>query len=330
MPFLSIIVPIFNIEKYLPLCIESILKQSYNDYELILVDDGSPDGCPNICDQYAKYDNRIKVIHKKNGGLSDARNAGIEIAKGEYVLFIDGDDYMKDTTLEKVMNAFNSNKDLDMLICPLIKTYPSGKEIIDYLPLESENQLIDQKEMLAKMAISKTPFWGAGKNIYRHSIIKEKNIYFQNDLIGAEDCEFFMKYIRFCQKFYLVNIPVVHYRLEREGSITNVMSRSAIMGQLHVFYDNFYIYKYEKPYVDSKMQVFFAQKFANTVSLLYHLKNKSDYSQVITYINLHKNILKHTYGIKYSIAKAVWTILGFYKGSLLLWKLKSCKRGVVN
>ncbi|WP_432354367.1 glycosyltransferase family 2 protein [Sporosarcina sp. A2] len=328
MPLLSIIVPIFKIEKYLPRCIDSILRQPFNDYELILVNDGSPDACPSICNQYAESDNRIKVIHKKNGGLSDARNAGIENAKGRYLLFIDGDDYMKDFTLEKIMKPFNGSEDLDMLICPLIKTYPTGEEKVDYLPLESNYKLLNQKEMLAKMTISKTTFWGAGKNIYKNSIIKDKKLFFQKDLIGAEDCEFFMKYIRSCRNFYLINIPIVHYRLEREGSITNVMSMSAITGQLHVFYDNFYFYKYENQYVDSTMQVFFANKFANTVSLLYNLKNKADYSQVIAYLNHHKNILKYTNNLKYSIAKVVWSILGFYKGSILLRKLNSYKKGL--
>lgn len=91
---ISIIVPIYNVELYLEKCIESIINQTYKNLEIILVDDGSTDSCGKICDEYAKKDNRIKVIHKINGGLSDARNKGMEIAKGKYIGFVDGDDYV--------------------------------------------------------------------------------------------------------------------------------------------------------------------------------------------------------------------------------------------
>jgi glycosyltransferase involved in cell wall biosynthesis len=88
-PLISVIVPIYKVEEYLPRCIDSILAQTYKNLEIILVDDGSPDKCPAICDEYAKKDSRIKVIHKKNGGVSSARNAGLEAAKGDYIFFVD-------------------------------------------------------------------------------------------------------------------------------------------------------------------------------------------------------------------------------------------------
>lgn len=92
----SVIVPVYNVEQYLPQCVDSILAQTYKDLEVILVDDGSPDGSPAICDEYARRDPRVRVIHKKNGGLSDARNFGIDASTGEYLLFIDSDDYWDD------------------------------------------------------------------------------------------------------------------------------------------------------------------------------------------------------------------------------------------
>ena len=90
---ISIIVPIYNVENYIRQCVESVIAQTHQDLELILVDDGSPDNCGRICDTYAEGDSRIKVIHKENGGLSDARNVGVANATGEYILFLDGDDY---------------------------------------------------------------------------------------------------------------------------------------------------------------------------------------------------------------------------------------------
>ena len=91
-PLISVIVPIYKVEEYLNRCVESLVNQTYKNLEIILVDDGSPDNCPEMCDRWAKQDKRIRVIHKKNGGLSDARNAGMRIATGEYIAFVDSDD----------------------------------------------------------------------------------------------------------------------------------------------------------------------------------------------------------------------------------------------
>lgn len=109
MPKISIIVPIYKVEKYLSRCIDSILNQTFTDFECILVDDGSPDRCGEICDEYAKKDKRIKVIHKVNGGLSDARNAGIDIADGEYIAFVDSDDWIHPQMYEILYNGIMQN-----------------------------------------------------------------------------------------------------------------------------------------------------------------------------------------------------------------------------
>lgn len=110
---ISVIVPVYNVEKYLSKCVESILNQTYKDIELILVDDGSLDNSGNICDNYAKNDNRIKVIHKENGGLSSARNAGLDIASGEYISFVDSDDWIDENTYEELVKKIvTTNADI--------------------------------------------------------------------------------------------------------------------------------------------------------------------------------------------------------------------------
>lgn len=105
MPKISIIVPVYNVEEYIHRCIDSILAQTFKEFELILVDDGSPDQSGKICDEYARNDNRIRVIHKKNGGLSDARNAGIAVAQGDYFGFVDSDDYIESDMYEELLEA---------------------------------------------------------------------------------------------------------------------------------------------------------------------------------------------------------------------------------
>ena len=135
----SVIVPIYKIEDYLDRCISSIVNQTYKNLEIILVDDGSPDKCPKICDDWLVKDSRIKVIHKKNGGLSDARNKGLKMASGEYISFIDGDDWIDNNfimTLYKVMKQTNS----DIVECGIIKT----NGLIDF---EDENEILNIEEL---------------------------------------------------------------------------------------------------------------------------------------------------------------------------------------
>lgn len=113
---ISVIVPVYNVEKYLSKCVDSIIKQTYRNLEIILIDDGSPDNCGAICDEYAEKDNRIKVIHKPNGGLSDARNAGLDIATGEYIAFVDSDDYIAENMIEKLYERLIKDGS-DMALC---------------------------------------------------------------------------------------------------------------------------------------------------------------------------------------------------------------------
>ncbi len=116
MELISVIVPVYGVEKYLNKCVESIVSQNYKNLEIILVDDGSPDNCPAICDEWAKKDARIKVIHKINGGLSDARNAGMAIATGEYISFVDSDDWVENEFIEGLYNSIKNN-DSDISAC---------------------------------------------------------------------------------------------------------------------------------------------------------------------------------------------------------------------
>jgi glycosyltransferase involved in cell wall biosynthesis len=136
MPTISVIVPVYKVEQYLHQCIDSILAQTFTDFELILIDDGSPDNCGAICDEYTKQDARIKVIHQENGGLSAARNAGIDIAKGEYLTFIDSDDLIKDIYLEKLLLSLTDN-DTDISICGML-SFDDGTK-----PQETDEQITD-------------------------------------------------------------------------------------------------------------------------------------------------------------------------------------------
>lgn len=135
---LSIIIPVYNTQDTLRQCTESILQQSFNDYEIILVDDESPDNSPKLCDEYAQKDHRIKVIHKKNGGLSEARNVGIKQAIGDYITFIDSDDTIAPNTLYLLMNELNLHPQIDILEYPIMERigHPTKERILSFEPKE--------------------------------------------------------------------------------------------------------------------------------------------------------------------------------------------------
>ena len=128
-PLISVILPIYNVEEYLPRCINSVRKQTYQNLEIILVDDGSPDNCPAICDEMAKQDDRIKVLHKRNGGLSDARNAGAGIATGEYITFIDSDDYVTNDYVEYLYSLIEKYH-TRMALCTHTVVFENGEKIV--------------------------------------------------------------------------------------------------------------------------------------------------------------------------------------------------------
>ncbi|WP_435645152.1 glycosyltransferase family 2 protein [Butyricicoccus porcorum] len=123
---ISVVVPVYNIEQYIDKCISSILNQTYRNLEVILVDDGSPDNCPMICDAWAVKDNRITVIHKENGGLSDARNAGMAASSGKYIAFVDGDDYIEVELYQRLLQAIQNNN-AQIAICSIRKEWSDGK-----------------------------------------------------------------------------------------------------------------------------------------------------------------------------------------------------------
>ena len=146
-PLISIIIPVYKVEKYLERCIKSVLDQTYKNLQIILVDDGSPDNCGNICDNYAKIDNRIEVIHKENGGLSDARNVGLKKARGKYIGFVDSDDYVSNEMFENMYNTLVNNN-ADISICNfytvidnknIIKNADNGIEIYNKLEILNED-----------------------------------------------------------------------------------------------------------------------------------------------------------------------------------------------
>lgn len=224
MPKISIIVPVYKIaERYLRQCIESLMKQSLHEIEIILVNDGSPDHCPEICDEYAKKDFRINVIHQKNEGVSVARNAGINWAHGEYVSFVDGDDWCELEMCEKLY-AYAKENSSDIVIASYTREQKNSqsfsweKNITELSPSQHEwviQTAIFAQELKASTAII---FWSVWSKLYRLDFIRQNQLYFFNGIDVFEDDLFNVSaYIKATSIAYL-DSPYYHYRINHDNT----------------------------------------------------------------------------------------------------------------
>ena len=221
-PLISVIVPVYKVEKYLDRCVESIVNQTYDNLEIILVDDGSPDNCPQMCAEWAKKDERIKVVHKKNGGLSSARNAGLEAFTGEYVFFIDSDDFVELNMIENIYNYIISN-DYDICVC---NNYHDDKNynIIDSTKYNDLILLSNEEIICSFLDTTIFDSYSACNKCYKSSIIRMYNIRFDESNKWGEDLPFNYIYLKRCNKLISVSEAYYHYLIEREDSITDKIS----------------------------------------------------------------------------------------------------------
>ena len=211
-PLVSIIVPVYNVERYIDKCINSILEQTYPHIELLLIDDGSPDKSGAICDRYAQKDNRVRVFHKQNAGVSAARNTGINQAKGEFITFVDSDDWLEPQCIGECLNIINKNK-LDFLQFSSKRVNDKG----DILFLKTgETPILNASQYIEADQI----YIAAGCSIYRTSIINATNLKFDEDLKLGEDQLFIYHYISKCQSCMRIKDTFYNYRLNPESACT--------------------------------------------------------------------------------------------------------------
>lgn len=235
---ISVIVPVFAVEKYIDKCIKSIQKQTYTNLEIILVDDGSPDNCPQICDLYKCADDRIHVVHRKNGGLSAARNSGLEIARGKYISFIDSDDYIYPDMYEKMILAM-SETSADLCVCGIEPVYEEnfrGKLENIYI----EKNVYDREEFL--YLINKWYYVTTVNKLYKRELFEE--LRFPEGRIHED--EFMIHYVvEKCSK--IVTIPDVGYvYVQRANSIMNAKISTKHLDLIYALIDRYYFFQRTK------------------------------------------------------------------------------------
>lgn len=215
MALISVIVPIYKVESYLNKCVESIVRQTYTDLEIILVDDGSPDNCPQMCDDWAAKDSRIKVVHKENGGLSDARNAGLAVATGEYISFIDSDDWIEPAFIEVLLHA-TTTTGADIAECATRLVSEDGKEL--YARGVAENETLDTVTALVRLVKEDCVFQTVWNKLYRREVIGD--ILFEKGKYNEDDYFTYQIFDR-AKKIALVARPMYNY-LQRGSSIMGI------------------------------------------------------------------------------------------------------------
>lgn len=284
-PLISIIVPVYKSERTIKRCIDSLLVQTYNNFELILVDDGSTDNSGNICDEYKKKDNRVYVIHKNNEGVSSARNAGLNAAGGNYITFIDSDDYVTNRYLEHL-----SLLEADLAISGFkdMPEHTNGVVFLDdgFYKINEIGLLLSEKgnSMLFKSV------WG---KLFKANIIRQNRLYFDKNIIFGEDSLFMIQYLYYCQSicvvhdidyFYFIS-SIKKYSISHENYKYTIQKKVDAYLKLH---GKFSLSNYN--YIESELKDVTSRLFLTELDQKFSLKNYTDFKSAldvseILYIN---------------------------------------------
>ena len=218
---ISVIIPVYKVEQYLNECIQSVFRQTFTNLEIILVDDGSPDKCPVMCDDYAINDTRVIVIHKKNGGLSDARNTGLKAATGDYVIFIDSDDYWLEVDfIQELVNGIRKAPDTDILLFGRVDYYESGQKFIQGKVVDINMVNNQSKNDVFSYLVSNQLYdMSAWTKLIRREFLISNDIFFEQGLLG-EDMDWSLALWLKLEKIRAVNNHGYVYR-HRTGSISS-------------------------------------------------------------------------------------------------------------
>ena len=288
---ISIIVPVYNVEQYLEKCVDSIINQKYKNLEIILVDDGATDSSGKLCDELAKIDNRIKVYHKENGGLSDARNYGVERATGDYIGFVDSDDYIDSEMYEELYEAIKK-ENVDVVECNLKIIYPDRVELFTeqkYYNVYTKQEYLEEYLKIEKI------FGSACVRLIKSDIAKKlkfpvgklyEDTYYAYDLIEKVD------------RYVIMNNPYYNY-LMRENSITNTKFNPRIFDLIEIV-EKFRKTTYEnypglKEAADCrKMYAYFS--VLNSILLEENYRDNEYYSEILNYFKRNYiSLLKNKY-----------------------------------
>lgn len=311
MPKFSIIVPVYNVEKFLDTCVQSVISQSFADWELILVDDGSKDSSPELCDRFSVSDNRIRTIHKKNGGASDSRNVGLDNAEGEYILFLDSDDFWNDNNALMMLNDKLCVTSADCLVFGCTDfNMNTGEKIVSRngYDLSIFNKGIKKDALHYLMSNKLIP---GGPTIFavKRDVINDNNIRFKVG-IQDEDYDFVLSVYLYSDVLDALNEPFYMYRKGRSDSVTG-------SADIKMIYGIEYTINKWLPLCEKIEDEVIKKDFLNYIAFIYSTgfvvcgrMHRADRKKALAIMNKYKYVLNDSYWKKPTITKYAIKILG--------------------
>ena len=324
----SFIIPVYKVAGYIEQCAKSIISQTYKDFEILLVDDGSPDECPAICDRLAAEYSFVKALHKKNGGLSDARNYGLQYATGDYVAFVDSDDYWdNDRCLEQLVTILDENPDLDVLGYNFKKLFES-KKLLREEPLYSKGVLASTDNNVCLYELAKQGIFpiSACTKLIRREFLISNNIFFIKGLV-SEDIPWYIDLMSKVKKCKYVNIYAYVYRQNVLGSITNAFSEKK-------FFDRISIIEKETKLVESRdltkqgkdaLYYFLAYEYTQFIANIGEFDGEKR-KEVLNILKKYQWLLKYDLNYKVRIPRYVCAFLGLTNTARLVKLYNSIRR----
>ncbi|MBR2822769.1 MAG: glycosyltransferase family 2 protein [Clostridia bacterium] len=272
---ISVVVPVYNMRNYLSKCMDSLLNQTHQDYEILLVDDGSTDGSGEACDREAERSEIIRVVHKENGGLSSARNCGLDHARGEYIIFPDPDDWVEPNYLEHLMTDIEKEK-ADLSICGFFRFYAKEESIFKLPP----RAVLDTRTALDRLVLPSDFSGYAWNKLFSMKIIQEAGLRFDKELLSLQDLHFCFRYFQHCARIVCDPVPLYHYNI---NSGTSAITSPITKRNLSAFkaYEKIAALAAETPWPEL-VRAEHGQMFERSLKYLYpYYWNKTDQPELL-------------------------------------------------
>lgn len=312
---ISVIIPVYKVEKYLRRCLDSVTGQTYENLEIVLIDDGSPDNCGSICDEYALKDNRIKVIHKGNTGLSDSRNEGIEASHGEYVLFVDSDDYIHPKMIEELYtNACEKNA--DVVVCDYVKVNEDEERVWmnQKLPVEAIT-ITDDNRLKYMLGDTKIIFTVAWNKLFRRTVLGDIRFPFGK----VHEDEFWTYKILHRAQAVVYLKETLYYYVQRDSSIMGEHTNIKSLQRLDAYKERIQYYKDRKMPLYEYQMINHYRYFMNDVIDKVYKQGKCTKEEISSYIyyirkEILLNIWKYNVSMKTKLGYVLYAVApGIYK-----------------
>ena len=316
--FLSIIIPVYKVEPYLRECLESIAKSSQDCWEAIIVDDGSPDGCPLICDEYAARDKRFRVIHQQNAGVAVARNAGLDVAQGEWVWFVDSDDYVDMEPVGEMIERLKAHDSTDLVMFDM-ERFQDGEEVT-----KCNQSLVAVDEHLSKNDFLVKYVCFHHQCLWYHRRVWG-NVRFTCGLRLAEDLEFQYKCLTLCHRPVKVNLTLYYYRLRETSATGDTTYRARAVEDLPVVLTNLAIWSHEnsvkaEPWLNYRIMKLL-QNLLYSASLVPQLSMK-DFQKTVRNIVAAYKALNFSFVKTLKIGLAEWNVKAYFLFNRVYLKFK--------